>query len=218
MTFRAVLFDLDGTLLDTLDDLADSANLALRQLGLPVHPVEAYKRFVGGGIENLVRQAVPAHRHDPGTLAECLKLTREQYLARWAVKTRPYDGVPQLLDELTRRGIPMAVFSNKPDDLTQLCVGRLLADWRFEIVLGSRPSLPKKPDATGALSIARHLRVEPAEVAYLGDTDTDMETAVAAGMFAVGALWGFRDAEELLANGARVLLEKPCEFLPFLDK
>lgn len=217
MTLRAVLFDLDGTLLNTLDDLADSANLALRQLGLPKHPVEAYKRFVGGGIENLVCQAVPSRRHDPATLAECLKLTREHYLARWAVKTRPYDGVPQLLDDLTHRGIPMAIFSNKPDELTRLCVERLLANWRFEIVLGASPSLPKKPDATGALSIARHLQVEPAKVAYLGDTDTDMQTAVAAGMFPIGALWGFRDAEELLANGASVLIRRPCELLPLLD-
>jgi phosphoglycolate phosphatase len=217
MIFRAVLFDLDGTLLDTLDDLADSANLALRRLELPEHAVEAYKQFVGNGIENLVRRAVPEDRRDAATLAECLKLTRENYAARWAEKTRPYEGVPQLLDALTARGIPMAVFSNKPEDFTRLCVERLLAAWHFEMVLGATPALPKKPDPAGAHEIARHFQVAPAEVLYLGDTDTDMQTAVAAGMFPVGALWGFRDAEELTANGARVLIERPLDLLRLLD-
>jgi phosphoglycolate phosphatase len=217
MIFRAVLFDLDGTLLDTLDDLADSANLALRRLELPEHPVEAYKQFVGGGIENLVRRAVPEDRRDAATLAECLKLTRENYAARWAEKTRPYDGIPELLDALAARGIPMAVFSNKPEDFTRLCVERLLAAWHFEMVLGATPALPKKPDPAGAHEIARHFQVALAEVLYLGDTDTDMQTAVAAGMFPVGALWGFRDAEELTANGARVLIERPLDLLPLLD-
>ena len=217
MIFRAVLFDLDGTLLDTLDDLADSANLALRRLGLPEHAAEAYKLFVGGGIENLARRALPEDRQDPAIVAECLKLTRENYAARWAEKTRPYEGIPDLLDALTARGIPMAVFSNKPEEFTRLCVERLLAAWHFEVVLGAGTMLPKKPDPAGALWIARHFQVEPAEMVYLGDTDTDMQTAVAAGMFPVGVLWGFRDAKELRANGARLLIERPLELLPLLD-
>jgi phosphoglycolate phosphatase len=217
MAFRAVIFDLDGTLLDTLDDLAGSANLALRRLGLPEHPVEAYKHFVGGGIDNLVRRAVPENRHDPATLAECLNLTREHYAARWAEKTRPYAGIPEMLDALTLRGIRMAILSNKPDDFTRLCVERLLADWRFEVVLGAGPTLPKKPDPAGARRIAERFQMEPAEIAYLGDTDTDMQTADAAGMFPVGVLWGFRDAEELLANGARALIEQPRHLLRLLD-
>jgi phosphoglycolate phosphatase len=217
MDYHAVLFDLDGTLLDTLDDLADSTNFALRRLGFPEQPVEAYKRFIGDGIENLVRRAVPEERRDPATLVECLKLTREQYAARWAEKTRPYDGIPQLLDALTVRGARMAVFSNKPDELTQLCVERLLAGWHFEVVLGAGPTLPRKPDPAGALLIARRLQAEPAEVVYLGDTGTDMQTAAAAGMFPVGALWGFRTAEELVAHGARTLIEKPLDLLRVLD-
>jgi phosphoglycolate phosphatase len=217
MNFHAVLFDLDGTLLNTLDDLADSTNFALRQLGLPEHPVESYKRFVGAGIDNLICQAVPADRCDSATLAECVRLTREQYAARWAEKTRPYDGVPDLLNALTMRGIRMAVFSNKPDEFTQPCVERLLAGWHFEVVLGAGPTLPKKPDPTGACLIAQRLQVEPAEVVYLGDTGTDMQTAVAARMFPVGALWGFRTADELLAHGARMLIEKPLDLLRVLD-
>jgi phosphoglycolate phosphatase len=217
MNFQAVLFDLDGTLLDTLDDLADSTNLALSKLGLPEHPAEAYKEFIGDGIENLVRRAVPADRRDSATLAECGRLTREHYAARWAEKTRPYDGVADLLDALTNRGVRMTVFSNKPDEFTQLCVARLLAGRRFEVVLGATAALPKKPDPAGALLIAERLQLSPAEVVYLGDTGTDMQTAVAAGMFPVGALWGFRAAEELLAAGARALIERPQDLLHVLD-
>jgi phosphoglycolate phosphatase len=217
MNFRAVLFDLDGTLLNTLDDLADSTNLALGQLGLPEHPAESYKLFVGDGIENLVRRAVPEDQCDSATLAECVRLTREHYTARWAEKTRPYDGIPDLLNVLTARGIRMAVFSNKPDEFTQPCAERLLAGWRFEVVLGAGPTLPKKPDPAGARLIARRLQVEPAEVVYLGDTGTDMQTAVAAGMFPVGALWGFRAAEELVAHGARILIAAPLDLLRVLD-
>jgi phosphoglycolate phosphatase len=216
MDFRAVLFDLDGTLLDTLDDLADSTNLALRQLGLPEHPVKSYKRFVGDGIDSLIRRAAPKDHCDLATLAKCVDLTREHYAARWAEKTRPYDGIPELLDALTMRGIRMAVFSNKPDEFTQLCVQRLLAGWHFEVVLGARPTLPRKPDPAGALLIAQRFQLEPAEVVYLGDTDTDMQTAVAARMFPVGALWGFRTAEELVAHGARMLIQKPLDLLPVL--
>jgi phosphoglycolate phosphatase len=217
MNLLAVLFDLDGTLLDTLDDLADSTNLALRRLELPEQPVESFKRFVGDGIENLVRRAVPEDRRDPDTLAECVRLTRANYSARWAEKTRPYDGIPALLDALTARGARMAVFSNKPDEFTQLCVAKLLADWRFDMVLGANPSLPRKPDPAGARLIANRLQLDPAEFAYLGDTDTDMQTAVAAGMFPIGVLWGFRTAEELAANGAKVLIENPLDLLPILD-
>jgi phosphoglycolate phosphatase len=216
MSFHAVLFDLDGTLLDTLDDLADSANLALRQLGLPEHGAESYKRFIGDGIDNLVRRAVPEDRRDAATLAECVNLTRGNYAIRWAEKTRPYDGIPELLDSLTTRGIPMAVFSNKPDEFTQLCVERLLAAWHFEVVMGSSPALPKKPDPAGACWIAERFQVEPAEFVYLGDTDTDMQTAVAAGMYPVGALWGFRTAEELSGCGARALIHRPAELLAIL--
>jgi phosphoglycolate phosphatase len=217
MKYHAVLFDLDGTLLNTLDDLADSTNLALRRLGLPEHPVESYKRFVGDGIDSLIRRAIPEDRRDSATLRECVNLTRANYAARWAEKTRPYDGIAELLDALTTRGVRMAVFSNKPDEFTQLCVERLLAGWRFEVVLGARPTLPKKPDPAGARLIARSLQLETAEIIYLGDTDTDMQTAVAAGMFPVGALWGFRTAEELTAHGARTLIEKPLDLLPILD-
>jgi phosphoglycolate phosphatase len=213
MNYSAVLFDLDGTLLDTLDDLADSTNAALGQLGLPGHPAASFRYFVGDGVENLVRRALPADRADPATIARCAALVREEYGRRWADKTRPYEGIAELLSALAARGTPMAVLSNKPDEFTRLCVERLLGRWRFAVVIGARPDVPRKPDPGGALQIAAQLGLAPGQIAYLGDTNTDMRTAVAAGMFPVGALWGFRTADELTASGARVLIQKPLDLM-----
>lgn len=217
MSYHAILFDLDGTLLDTLDDLADATNRALRTLGFPEHPVAAYKYFIGDGVENLVRRVLPADRCEPALMLRCATQMRQEYAQRWAVKTHPYPGVPELLDALCARGVPMAVLSNKPDEFTGLCVGQLLSRWRFDVVLGERPPVPKKPDPAGALEVASRLGLPPGQILYLGDTNTDMRTAVAAGMFPVGALWGFRTADELLAHGARVLVESPLEVLKILD-
>lgn len=217
MTFQAVLFDLDGTLLDTVEDIADSANAALRRLGCPAWPAEDYKRFIGDGVANLARRAVPPDRHGPDVLAQFAGLFRDEYAARWDAKTRPYPGVPELLDALARKAVPMAVLSNKPDEFTQLCVRRLLARWRFRAVLGERDGVPRKPDPAGALQVAAALGLAPREVLYLGDTGTDMQTAAAAGMCPVGALWGFRTDEELSAHGAKTLIERPPELLSLLD-
>lgn len=146
MLRKAVLFDLDGTLLDTLADLADATNAALAKLGLPGHPLQAYKYFVGDGMENLVRRVLGQEPLDKALLARGIELTQNEYAGRWAEKTRPYPGIPDLLDGLSRRGIPMAVFSNKPNEFTQLCVTRLLPDWHFQAVQGATPDLPRKPD------------------------------------------------------------------------
>ena len=213
MPCKAVLFDLDGTLLDTLEDLADSTNAALAQLSLPGHPLESYKLFVGDGLENLVRRAIGQEPPDEAMLARGIELARREYAARWAEKTRPYPGIPELLDDLARRGVPMAVLSNKPDEFTQLCVARLLSGWRFQAVQGATPDLPRKPDPRGARAIAERLGIAPANVLYLGDTNTDVWTAIAAGMFPVGALWGFRTAEELLAAGAAALARSPADIM-----
>ena len=208
---QAVLFDLDGTLLDTLADLADSANAALGEMGFPEHRVDSYKYFVGDGMENLVRRVLPQDRLDPATMARLLELMHREYSNRWSAKTQPYAGIPELLDWLAGRRIPMAVLSNKPHEFTRLCVTRLLPRWNFQAIQGATPALPKKPDPTAALAVAASLGVSPAAMLYLGDTNTDMQTAVSAGMFPVGRTWGFRTAEELAANGARALAETPLD-------
>jgi phosphoglycolate phosphatase len=142
----------------------------------------------------------------------------DEYRRRWAHNTRPYPGIPALLSELQGLKIPMAVLSNKPHEFTQLMVDKFFCEWSFCIVLGHEASMPPKPDPAGALQIAEELNIAASEFIYLGDTNTDMQTANAAGMFAVGALWGFRTAEELLSSGAQVIVEKPSEVLNLLQK
>jgi phosphoglycolate phosphatase len=212
--FKAVIFDLDGTLLDTIQDLADSMNGVLGHFGFPVHALGEYKYFVGDGMQNLVRRSLPESvRDDAPLISRCIEMMRRTYELNWRTSTRPYPGVPELLDALRGRGVKMAVLSNKPDDSTRKVVDGLLPAWRFEAVVGARPTVPLKPNPFSALEIAERLKLEAARFVYLGDTATDMKTANAAGMFAVGALWGFRDADELVASGAAKLIEKPAELL-----
>ena len=216
MNFEAVIFDLDGTLLDTIADLTDAMNMALNHFGFPGHDVESCKMFVGDGVEMFAFRALPEHSRDQAMVTKCAAFMREEYSKRWAKKTRPYDGVPELLDELTRRNLKMAVLSNKPDDSTKEMVAEILAKWSFHPVAGAQASVPKKPDPTLAIQISQELQVSPEGFLYLGDTGTDMRTARGAGMFAVGVLWGFRSAEELLESGAQVLVDHPGEVLKLL--
>ncbi len=217
MKKQAVIFDLDGTLLDTLDDLADSANRVLDQLGFPTHSVDAFRYFVGDGVGELVRQMLPEDRRDRQTMADITDGYRREYGQHWNVKTRPYDGIEAMLDELTARGVRIAVLSNKPDVYTQQCVSELLSSWRFDPVIGHHDGIPRKPDPAGAFQIADRLELSPAEIAYVGDTGTDMQTAVAAGMFAIGVVWGFRPEEELRSNGADAIAAEPRELIGLIS-
>ncbi len=212
----AVLFDLDGTLIDSLTDLADSMNSVLSGLGYPSHPKEAYRYFVGDGMETLVRRTLPPDKTDEATVAKALAAMRAAYQACGHQNTRPYPGIPELLDALTARRLPLVILSNKPDDFTQEAVTSLLGRWSFRAVRGVRPEIPKKPDPAGALALATELAIPPDTFLYLGDTSIDMLTANRAGMFPVGVLWGFRTAEELRESGAAVLLDTPLDLLPLL--
>lgn len=216
MKFKAVIFDLDGTLLDTIDDLANSMNSVLERSGHPIHSAEAYKYFVGDGMRKLVKRALPeAFRQDTvidGFLAEM----KAEYGKRWDEKTQPYKGIPELLNALTDKGLKLAVLSNKVDEFTKLVVAKFLPEWKFEAVIGEGNGIPKKPDPSGASMISTQLGINPGEILYLGDTNVDMITATAAGMYAVGVLWGFRKADELVEGGAKVLITKPEALLDLL--
>lgn len=217
MPYQAVLFDLDGTLLNTLIDLAESANSALAELGYPVHPIDAYRFFVGGGVRVLFERALPEQNRDADTIQACVERFTTIYDERWDVKTHLYDGVVEMLDGLAARQIKMAVLSNKPHSFTQICAAKYLAPWPISPVLGQRDGFAHKPDPAGALDIAKELGIATENFLYLGDTATDMQTALAAGMFAVGALWGFRPEEELRQAGAQSLIATPTDLLGCLE-
>lgn len=212
---RAALFDLDGTLLDSLQDIGVAMNHALAAHGLPVHPLADYRRFVGEGVRVLVARALPEGReesHEP-----VLATYHSFYAGHMLDHTRPYPGVREVLARLRGEGMKLAVLSNKPDAATRRLVEALLPDVRFGAVHGERAGVPRKPDPTAALGIAAELGVGPGDCAFIGDTAVDMDTARAAGMYGVGVTWGFRDVEELQRHGARVLAHTADELLQVLS-
>lgn len=216
MKCKAVIFDLDGTLLDTLDDLADSMNSVLAAMSLPLIPLNEYKILVGRGMRNLVTTSLPPELRSEELIDRCYSAMFEEYGRRWCIKTRPYDGIPELLDGLAVKEIPAAILSNKVDKITQLVVKKYLAGWKFEAVLGEREGVPRKPDPAGLLEIAGLMRIPADEIICLGDSGSDMTAALGAGMYPVGALWGFRSRSELVGHGAKKVIETPTELLAII--
>ncbi len=217
MTRKAVIFDLDGTLLDTLADIGASMNQVLSERGYPVFPIQDYRRMVGDGIDTLAKRTVPAEVQTPELLAACVARNREIYATRWNLETRPYAGIDDMLKALAERGLKLAVLSNKPQDPVRQCVDHYFSHIPFEHVYGVGGSIPKKPDPAGVRQIMTEWDLPNEAILYVGDTNTDMQTAVAAGLYAIGVTWGFRDREELEANGADVIIDHPDELLSLVD-
>jgi phosphoglycolate phosphatase len=218
MPIRAVIFDLDGTLVDSLADIAESVNTVLAERGFATHPLSSYRSFVGDGMVMLARRVLPEHlRSDDETVAAFVRRLKEVYGGRSDRLTAPYDGIADLLDALVEEGIAMAVLSNKPHELTVGLVGRLLGAWTFAPVFGERPAVPRKPDPSAALEIAGKLGLAPKDILYVGDTPTDLATARAAGMPAIAAAWGFRSEAELREAGATRVAHHPSDVLAHLD-
>ena len=213
MAVRAVLFDLDGTLLNTLMDIADSMNRALLENGLPEHPLDAYRYFVGDGVKTLAQRATGFREE---YIPAVLKAYQAYYAAGCRNKTRPYDGVMEMLATLERRGLKLCVFSNKPHQDTRNVMAYYFPHIRFDAIRGQKENVPVKPDPTGALETAMELHIPPEDFLYVGDTGVDMDCANASGMIPVGALWGFRPKEELVEHHARHLIEKPEDLLTLL--
>ena len=237
MSVRAVVFDLDGTLLDTLADVAKAANAALRDGGFPEHPLADYRFLLGGGVRRLFAAALPADARTPEQINSRISAFQTHYQRNWNSTTRPYDGIPELVRELRTRGLTLSVLSNKPHDFTRACITAHFSGEEIEpaagtpggdrhelgpaigpftFVIGQRADVPPKPDPAGAIEIAAALGVEPANVLYLGDTSIDMETAQGAGMQPIGVLWGFRDRAELEGSGAETVIAAPGELLELL--
>ncbi len=216
-TIKAVIFDLDGTLLNTLADIGNAVNQVLWRWGYPTHPIDRYRHFVGDGSEMLVMRALPESEATPGKVLACLDEFKAVYGKTWDATTKPYTGIPELLNHLTLDGIRLAVFSNKPHVFTRQCVDKQLAAWQFEKVVGFSNRFPKKPDPEGAIRIVADLNLEKGNCLFIGDSGVDMQTAVAAGLFPVGAAWGFRSESELMECGCRFIARHPMDLLTLIS-
>jgi len=214
----ALIFDLDGTLLDTLDDLADAMNHALAAEGLATHPTDAYRGFVGDGIRALTERVLPASHRTPETLRRLMTAMRQEYARTWARRTRPYPGVPALLDGLTARSVRLAVLSNKPDDFTRDMVAHFLGRWPFADVRGVYEGGARKPDPAQARLILAGLGAPAERAWFVGDTAVDVQTGRALGSRPVGVAWGFRGPRELWDAGADVVIASPEELLTLIDR
>lgn len=216
MKIKTAIFDLDGTLLDTLGDLADSVNVALAAQGLPAASEQVICARVGDGVRNLVRRCLPEGAKD-ALIDACLDDFRTAYEARMMNRTQPYEGIVPLLKRLKKEGVSVGVLSNKYDLAAKSLVRQYFGDL-CQVTLGEKPTTPRKPDPAAALSLLRQLGGRADEALYIGDSAVDMQTAKNAGLTAVGVTWGFRDAASLREAGADVLVDAPADLLPLFER
>ena len=203
--YKTVVFDLDGTLLNTIDDLADAGNRVCAARGWPQHTVEEYKYFVGNGIPKLVERFSPPQARTPAVLADTLAAFQADYGAHLRDKTAPYPGMPALLARLKAAGVQLAVFSNKADPLARQVVADYFDAALFDAVRGALPGVPTKPAPQGTLALMQAIGADPAATLYVGDSNVDVDTAHNAGLPCCGVLWGFRTRQELTDAGAEHL-------------
>lgn len=215
---NAAIFDMDGTLLDSLEDIAFAVNAALKRMGLPAHEKEHYRTAVGDGVRQLVERCLPPDQQNEKQAERLAALVREEYGSHWDVATRLFPGIPDMLDRLSGMGVVLAVLTNKTQRFADLCAKKYLGKWMFHRVQGVGGAFERKPDPAGALDIARTMCIEPARILYCGDTPTDMKTGRGAGMFTVGVSWGFRPVEELVEAGAMAVVDDPMELLGFFSR
>ncbi len=214
---KAVVFDLDGTLSDSIASIKYCADRALKPFGYGPFSEKEYMYFVGDGAANLIRRALTAAGDEKLThFEEVFALYREYFAVDCMYKVKPYDGICRLLDELKQRDVRLAVLSNKPHAQTLDVVHTLFGRGYFDVLQGQQEGLPIKPDPAGVFEICRQLGLKGEELLYLGDTATDMRTGKGAGAFTVGALWGFRERAELEQAGADALITHPQELLAYL--
>ena len=211
---KTVIFDLDGTLLDSIEDIASSMNKVLESLQLPIHKIEDYKYFVGGGVDILVENAL--NNHSKEIKDEVTKRFKVEYDGKLHSKTLPYDGIYELLDELKKLDINLAVLSNKPHEFTVSYVNHFFKNYNFKEIHGQKKDVPKKPDPKAALDIVKCLDSSCENTYFIGDTKIDMQTAKSANMTAIGVLWGFRDEKELRDFGADFIVSNPLEILKII--
>ncbi len=213
---KLAIFDLDGTLLETIGDLAASCDAVMQLNGLPQHTTDEYRQMVGRGILRLVEAAIPEPLRSPEYVEKVRRDFVAYYLDHIDLHTRPYDGIPELVKALVERGVKVAVASNKFQAGTERLIRSFFPDVEFVAVLGQRVGVPLKPDPQIDLEIIAAAGVGPGETLHIGDSGVDMQTAHAAGVRSVGVTWGFRSRKELVESGADVIVDTPCEILDLL--
>ncbi|MBO5364613.1 MAG: HAD family hydrolase [Clostridia bacterium] len=211
---RLCVFDLDGTLVDSVTDIADAINRSLRKLGKQEHPVDAYYKMVGNGMEMLCRRALPDGTEEE--VLELIQLYKEDYLRNCCVKTMVYPGMKALLRVLQERGIKLAILSNKPQEQTEVILDTLFSNEIFEEVIGAGPRYPRKPDPSALIDIMDTLGFEAEDVFYIGDSDVDMNLACNTGVSGIGVAWGFRGRAELENAGACYVADTADELLAYI--
>lgn len=213
---KAALFDLDGTLANSLEDLAQGVNLALTTYGYPTHETEAFKYFVGDGIPKMIERALPEGERSADNIEKLRKIFIEHYGVHYADNTYAYDGMPELVNTLKEKGFLVAVVTNKAQDMADIVVNKLYGD-AFDLVFGQRPGIPAKPDPTAAFMAMEQLGVTSEECVFLGDSGMDILAAVNSGAVPIGETWGFRKEDELLENGAKFIINHPEELIELIE-
>ncbi|WP_163400780.1 HAD family hydrolase [Flavobacterium fluviatile] len=215
MKFKGIIFDLDGTLVNSLEDIADAMNKVLMDLNYPTHSYDVFQYFIGSGLRNTVTKALPESNNTDEQIEICLERMVKGYSEACTLKTKPYEGIIELLDNLVSRNIRIAIFSNKADELTKKIASEIFPK-HFDMAIGLSTEALKKPNPFKALEISKKWNLKPEEVMFVGDSDIDMQTAVNANMFPVGVTWGYRSEEELKASGAKLVVNTASELIEIL--
>ena len=215
MKFKGIIFDLDGTLVNSLEDISDAMNSVLQGLNFPTHSYDTYQYFIGSGLRNLVSKALPATDNSDEQIEVCFECMVNEYREICTLKTKPYDGIVELLDNLASQNIKMAVFSNKADELTKKIATEIFPN-HFDAAVGLSTEALKKPNPFEAIEISKKWNLKTEEILFVGDSDIDMQTAVNANMFPVGVTWGYRTEEELKNSGAKLVINNASELIEIL--
>jgi len=216
--YKAVIFDLDGTLLDTISDIADSVNATLKKHGHIEYTNDEYKHFVGKGIDELIKRVILEGGIEQAEFDTLKNGYIEEYALRNSIKTKPYEGILELLNTLKSKGIKICILSNKTHFQTEAVVEKYFGNSHFDVVFGKLPEYKTKPNPESAERIIQLLGLRNEDVLYVGDTSTDIETAINAKLNSVGVLWGFRSESELVKAGADFIVMYPNEILGIVER
>lgn len=212
---KAIIFDLDGTLLNTIVDLSETVNIVLEKHNFPIHSIDEYKYFLGKGIEVLCRNAFPDVISED-SFQNYLKEVEKVYKIRQTLKTRPFDGIAEMLEELNNLGIKIAILSNKPHKFTEDTVKHYFPDINFEVIYGARDGFERKPSPDSALEISKIMNLNSEEIIFVGDSETDIKTGRNANMQSIGVEWGYRKKSELINSGAHYIINKPYDIFEYI--